>query len=128
MSHYLTQEWLDDVRKLAKDQPKRPGISAKLQVVVSGGPDGDVKWSWVVKDGKLTVSELGIVDDADVTLTLPYADAVAVSQGELDPNAAFMQGRMKVAGDVGKMLQLLPITRASEYQGFDQQLRAITSY
>ena len=53
MSKYLSQEWLDECRKLAEDQPVRPGATAKMQYVVTGGPEGDVKYYWVLEDGKL---------------------------------------------------------------------------
>jgi predicted lipid carrier protein YhbT len=128
VTQYLTQEWLDQGRKLAKGLPKRPGVSAKVQYVVGGAPDGDVKYSWVLQDGKLLESRLGVLEDAEVTLTLPYAESVAIAQGELDPNVAFMQGRMKVAGDTGKVLQLLPLTRSPEYVAFQDALRGLTTY
>ena len=103
MPQYLSQEWLDETRALADGQPERPGASAQMQYVVSGGPDGDVKYYWILEDGKLLESALGDAPTADFTLSLVYADSVKVQQGELDANAAFMQGRMKVAGDMGEV-------------------------
>ena len=41
MAKYLSQQWLDEGRKLAEDQPVRPGATAKMQYVVTGGPDVD---------------------------------------------------------------------------------------
>ena len=43
----------------------------------------------------------------DLTLTLPSAIADAVAGGELTASAAFMQGRMKTAGDLGLVLDVL---------------------
>ena len=37
MSKWLTQEWLDETRKMAEGQPERPGASARMQYVVTGG-------------------------------------------------------------------------------------------
>ena len=48
---YLTQEWLDEARAMAADQPVREGATARIQYVIGGGPDGDVKYSWVLEDG-----------------------------------------------------------------------------
>ena len=45
----------------------------------------------------------------DLTLTLTDADARAVVAGELDPSVAFMQGRMKVAGAMAPLLDLLAL-------------------
>ena len=84
MTRYLTQEWLDEARELAKDQPERAGASATIQYVVTGGPDGDVKYYWVLENGKLLESSLGEIADADFTLTSTYDDSVAIAKGELD--------------------------------------------
>ncbi len=128
MAKYLTQEWLDESRELAKDQPERPGASAKMQYVVTGGPDGDVKYYWVLENGKLLESSLGEIADADFTLTSTYDDSVAIAKGELDANAAFMQGKMKVTGNMGKLMQLMPLTMSPEYQALGEKVRAITEF
>ena len=128
MPQYLSQDWLDTGRELAADQPGRAGASAKIQWVVTAGPDGDIKYWWRLEDGKLLESELGVQADADFTLTLSYEDSVKIQKDELDANAAFMQGRMKVAGDMGKFLHLLPITNSPEYRALQAKLREDASY
>ena len=128
MPQYLSQEWLDTGRTLAVDQPARPGASARIQWVVTAGPDGDIKYWWRLEDGKLLESELGAIADADFTITLSYEDSVKIQKDELDANAAFMQGRMKVAGDMGKFLHLLPITNSTEYRALQAHLREGASY
>src|SRR5687767_10812419 len=107
MAKYLTQDWLDEARELAKTQPERPGASATMQYVVSGGPEGEIRYYWVLQDGKLLESQLGKIDDPELTLTLSYEDSVLVQKGELDPNAAFMQGRLKATGNMAKLMQLM---------------------
>ena len=128
MTKYLTQEWLDEGRELAQDQPERAGASATIQYVVTGGPDGDIKYHWVLENGKLAESKLGEMADPEVTMTLSYADSVLVQKGELDPNAAFMQGRMKVAGNMAKVMQLMPLTNSPEYKALQEKIRGITEY
>ena len=128
MPKYLSQEWLDETRVLAADQPERPGASAQLQYVVTGGPDGDVKYYWILQDGKLIESALGNAPEADFTLTRTYEDSVKVQNGELDANAAFMQGRMKVAGNMTKFMALLPLTSSPEYQALQAKVREVTQY
>lgn len=128
MTKYLTQEWLDEARELAKDQPERAGASATIQYVVSGGPDGDVKYYWVLENGKLLKSQLGDIAEPEITMSLSYDDSVSVQNGELDPNAAFMQGRMKVSGNMGKLMQLLPLTMSPEYKALQEEIRKITEY
>ncbi len=126
MAKYLTQEWLDETRAMAAGQPERPGATARMQYVVTGGPEGDIKYWWRLEDGKLLESELGTLEDSDFTMTLSYADSVKVQQGELDANAAFMQGRMKVTGDMGKLMQLMPLTNSPEYRALQEEIRGIT--
>lgn len=128
MSQYLSQEWLDETRKLAENQPVRPGATARIQYVNTGGPEGDIKYYWVLEDGKILDSQLGDVDDPDFTLTMTYDDAMKVQKGELDANAAFMQGRMKVSGNMAKLMSLLPLTNSPEYRALQEEIRGITDF
>ena len=128
MSKWLSQEWLDETRKLAESQPERPGASARMQYVVTGGPEGDVKYYWVLENGKLLESNLGEMPDPEVTLTQTYEDAMKIQKGELDANAAFMQGRIKVTGNMAKLMSLLPLTNSPEYRALQEQIRKITEY
>ena len=128
MPKWLSQEWLDEQKRLAADQPERPGATARMQYVVTGGPDGDIKYYWVLQDGKLQESKLGELDDADFTMSMTYDDSVRIQKGELDANAAFMQGRMKVTGNMGKLMQLMPLTNSPEYKHLQEEIRDITEY
>ena len=128
MPKWLTQEWLDETRKLGESQPERPGASARMQYVITGGPDGDIKYYWVLENGKLLESQLGEMSDPEVTLTQSFEDAKKIQQGELDANAAFMQGRVKVGGNMAKLMALLPLTNAPEYKQLQEQIQGITEY
>ena len=128
MSKYLTQEWLDETAKMGDSQPERPGASARMQYAITGGPDGDIKYYWILENGKILESKLGELSDADFTMTLTYDDSVKVQKGELDPNAAFMQGRMKVTGNMGKLMTLMPLTNSPEYKALQEEIREITEY
>jgi putative sterol carrier protein len=99
-----------------------------MQYEVTGGPDGDVKYYWVLEDGHLRESALGVLADAEVTLTTVWSDAMAIQKAELDANAAFMQGKVKVAGNMGTMLKLLPITNTAEYRDLQRRILAITDF
>jgi len=128
MPKWLTQEWLEEERRLAESQPERPGASSRMQYVVTGGPDGEVRYYWILENGKLLDSQMGELSDSEVTLTTDYDDAMKVQQGELDANAAFMQGRIKVTGNMAKLMALLPITNSPEYKQFQEDLRQVTEF
>ena len=128
MSKWLTQEWLDETRKMSEGQPERAGATARMQYVVTGGPDGDIDYYWVLQDGKLAEAKLGKLDDAEVTLTTGYDDAVKIQKGDLDANAAFMQGKVKVTGNMAKVMSLLPITNSPEYKQLQTEISAITEF
>jgi putative sterol carrier protein len=106
VARFLSAEWIDVVRSAAP-----PVEDATVECVVTGAPDGDVKLHFA-RDAVA----LGPLEDADVALTMPYAEAVAIAQGELAPSVAFMQGRMKTAGDPGKLLELLATTATPAFR------------
>jgi len=116
MAKYLTQEWLDLQKELAQDFPERPGATARMQYLVTGSPDGDVKYFTVVENGKIVENTLGDDPQTEFTLSQTYDDWVRILNGELDANAAFMQGRIKVVGNMGKLMSLLPLTQSAEYK------------
>ena len=128
MPKWLTQEWMDEQSKLAEDQPERPGATARMQYVITGGPDGEIRYYWVLEDGHLKENALGTLDDAELTLTQSYEDALRIQKGELDEQAAFMQGRIKVEGNMAKLMALLPITSSPEYRELQSKIREITDY
>jgi hypothetical protein len=128
MAMYLSQQWHDRACELAVDFPEHIGASARMAYNVSGGPNGDITYFQVTENGRVVEQGLGACSDADFTVTITWADAVATQRGELDPNVAFMQGRMKVAGNMGRLMALLPITLSSEYRALQEKLRADTEY
>jgi predicted lipid carrier protein YhbT len=125
---YLSQAWLDRQRELAGALPERPGATAVVQHVVSGTPEGEVRFAQAIVDGRVTAVRLGDDLDAEVTLTQTYADAVQIAQGALDANVAFMQGRVKVVGDMGKVMALMPLTDSDEYRAAVAELAAQTEF
>lgn len=128
MARFLSEQWLQNQLELARDLPERPGVTARLQYVVTGAPDGEVRYQQSVLDGRLVEAATGNDPDADVTFKQTYADAREIAAGELDASAAFMQGRVKVAGDMGKVMALMPLTRSEEYLAVERELRNRTEY
>jgi putative sterol carrier protein len=134
MAKYLTQEYMDRARELAQSFPETPGATVRMQQVITGAPDdvatdgNDVKYYTVIENGKTLEQSLGELPDAEVTLTNSYEDAVKISKGELDTNAAFMQGRVKVTGNMAKIMSLMPLTNKPEYKDIQERLRKETTF
>jgi putative sterol carrier protein len=128
MAKYLTQEWLDVGRELSQEFPERPGATARMQFVSTGGPDGDVSYYQVLENGKILESVLGEDPNADFTITSTYDDSVKIAKQELDANAAFMQGRMKVTGNMGKLMSLMPLTQSPEYKAIQAKIAEQTEF
>lgn len=128
MVKYLSAEWMALFKDLAAEFPETPGATARLQYVITGGPDGEVRYYHVVENGHTVEHALGEDPDAEVTLTSSFDDKMKVDKGELDANAAFMQGRVKVTGNMAKLMTLLPITNSPEYKQLQNEIREITEY
>lgn len=115
MPALLSQEWLDRQREETAELPTRPGASARIGYRVTDRSTGDVDFHVVLDDGRITESGLGPLDDADFTMQMPRPTFVEVVRGELDPNVGFMQGRIKVVGDIGKLMSVLPATVSDDW-------------
>lgn len=128
MAKYLSDEWHAIAKGLAQSFPERPGVSVRMAYVVAGSPDGDRKYFQVIENGKVIDQANGPCDAPDFTMTVSWDDSVKVQTGELDASAAVMQGRLKVTGDMGKLLMLMPLTASPEYRAIQEQIRGVTEF
>ncbi len=128
MAKYLSQEWHDKAKELAQTFPERAGATARMAYVVSGSPDGEIVYHQIIENGKVLEQGVGMCENPEITMTVTWDDSVKVQKGELDANAAFMQGRMKVAGNMAKLMALMPLTMSPEYKSIQEALREHTDY
>jgi predicted lipid carrier protein YhbT len=128
VAKFLTQDWLDLQVELAKDLPARPGVTARTQYRVTGTPDGDVTFHVVVEDGRIVGGAIGDDQDADVSHTVTYKDFVPAAKGDVDANALFMQGKLKMVGSTATLLTLMPLTQSAEYRAVLDKVDAATDY
>jgi putative sterol carrier protein len=84
------------------------GINATIQVELSG--EGGGVWHVRIADQQCTVNE-GPATTPTATIGMPASDYVALVNGTLNPLAAFMQGRIRIQGDLAALLQLQSLFR-----------------
>lgn len=128
MVAYLSQGWLELLKGSVADLPEQAGASARVQHVVTGAPDGEVRYALSWSDGRLVDGVLGDDPAAEVTFLQTYADALQVARGEVGAEVAFMQGRAKVTGDMGTVMALMPVLTSDEYRRSIAALREQTEY
>ena len=83
---------------------KAGAAKADIQLALTG--DGGGEWLVQIADGKCEVNE-GAESNADVTVTMEANDFVALTKGQLNAVQAFMGGKIKVAGNVGLVMQMM---------------------
>ncbi len=120
---YLSQEYLDKAKELSQELPERPQANIALQYVVTGAPDGDIRYFQKWEGGRPAEAAIGEAPDAEATLTSSYSDAVAVAKGELNAQQAFMTGKVRATGNMAKLMSLMPLTSSPEYRKWEEDLR-----
>ena len=111
MSHqFLSESWIAaarEIREKYKDEAPMITISIKINQVITDVPfgEGTVKSYMDTSTGEM-VMELGELPDADATVTTDYATAKAifVNQDQAAGMQAFMSGKIKVVGDMMKVM------------------------
>jgi putative sterol carrier protein len=128
MPRFLSDAWIDalDVALRNDEQARRVGGSARICIgqVVTGTPHGDVRYEVRVGDG--TIRVVPGIDLADVTFTQDHDTAMSIARGELGAQAAFMDGRVRIGGDLELLMEHAPALT-----GLDEALaraRAGTTY
>ena len=109
---FLSEEWIEAARAIRAELEGKATMKPppfRMNQVVTEVPfgDGELKANTDTTSGEL-VLELGHIDSPDVTVTLPYdtAKSLLVDQDQQAAMQAFMSGRIKVEGDMMKLMAL----------------------
>ncbi len=108
MAKFLTPEWLDALTETLNRhdgfKSSIANVELTLQFETTDPPPGtEPVYHIAVADGAATAAS-GPADDADVTIANTYETAVAISKGELNTQMAFMTGKLKVSGNMAKLM------------------------
>ncbi len=93
------------------------GVELSLQFNVTEAPGGEIDYYLTVGDGAAVLA-LGAFDDADASVGSDYDTAAAIAKGELNVQMAFMTGKIKVGGNMAKVMM---------YQGLINEFARVSS-
>lgn len=104
---FLSEEWASAVQAALDSDPGFKQAMGNgeltLQFNVANAPQGDLAY-YLHATGRGATLSLGTVADPDVTVGQEYDTAVAISKGDLNTQTAFMTGKLKVSGNLAKLM------------------------
>jgi hypothetical protein len=109
---FLSDEWITAAREIRSRHESAASaltFEARINLLITGVPfgQGTIESYMEAVDGRLDL-ELGILENPDCTVTTDHATAKALLVDQ-DPAAAmqaFMSGRIKVQGDMMKLMAM----------------------
>jgi putative sterol carrier protein len=110
---FLTEEWMAEAKRLRDeaDAPATPPAHVvRMNQIITGAPFNDgaeIRVFMDTSDGEVNL-DLGELENPDLTVTVDYdtAKAIFVEQNAQAGMQAFMAGKIKVQGDMTKMMAL----------------------
>ena len=136
---FLSDEWIAEARKIRAEMadpgrqvPPAPA-SVRMNQVITEVPFGDGRLDAHLDTSSGTLEmETGHLEQPDVTVTLDYATAKAIFvDGTLEAGMkAFMDGKVRVQGDMAKLISALQQLAPPDPDAVDQaqaRIRDITA-
>ena len=109
---YLSLAWIRELtREVAESETMRELAqehSIGVTQVVTDGPEGDVTYHLQVGDGAASFGA-GAADPEHVKMVQDWATAVAVATGASNAQDAFINGKIRLAGDQQALLGAQPV-------------------
>jgi putative sterol carrier protein len=107
MTEYTVEQLIKNHEKAFQPE-KAMGLDAIIQYHLTGEEGGD--WIITIRDDKCTVQE-GIAENPKMTLTADAREFRDILLGKMDGMAAFMQGKLKLSGDLNLAMKLTSFFR-----------------
>ncbi len=130
---FLTDEWLDAAKKIREEYAGKsapPAHAVRMNQIITEVPfgDGSVDAHLDTSGGEMQM-DMGHLENPDLTVTLDYATAKAILV-DGNPQAgmqAFMAGKIKVQGDMTKMMAMQSGTPDLTQAEIAAKIKEITS-
>ncbi|MDA8311152.1 MAG: SCP2 sterol-binding domain-containing protein [Actinomycetota bacterium] len=129
---FLSDEWIEEAHAIrAEFQVRSPAINhpVRMNLVVTEIPFAEIDLEAHVDTtgGELDIDK-GHVEDADLKITLDYgtAKALLIDRNPQAGMQAFMAGRIRVEGDMSKLMSIQATPMDEHAQEMAERLRAIT--
>ena len=109
---FLSDEWMTEAKKIREEYRGKSTVAPaamKMNQIVTDVPfgDGTINAHMDSSSGEMEM-DLGHIDDPEVTVTIDYptAKAIFVDNNPQAGMQAFMSGKIKVAGDMTKLMAM----------------------
>ena len=135
MPAFLSDAWMEEAKKIREevgDSDTPPPHKVRMNMVITEcpegiGTDGTVDTHMDTSSGQLEM-DLGHLEGPDLTVTADYATAKAIFVDQ-NPQAgmqAFMAGKVKVQGDMSKLMAMQQGAPDPKAQEIADRIQAIT--
>ena len=130
---FLSEEWMEAAHKIREEfagQAAAPAHVVRMNQIITDVPfgDSDINAYMDTSNGDLEL-DLGHLENPDLTVTVDYQTAKAIFV-EQDPQAgmqAFMAGKIKVQGDMTKLMAMQQGTPDPEAQVIADKIKEMTA-
>lgn len=131
---FLSTEWMDAARAI-RDEAGTPGTPpahvVKMNLVITDAPFNDgaeIQAHMDTTDGEAKM-DLGHLEGPDLTVTVDYdtAKAIFIDQNPQAGMQAFMAGKVKVQGDMTKLMAMQQGTPDPAAQEIALKIKEITA-
>ena len=109
IEEYSLAEVMQKIEEVISEKPEPiQGFNASYQFDITEEEEGT--YQLIFQDGKVSVKE-GAEASADCTLTMSLANFRQFLIGKLNGTVAFMTGKLKIKGDIGKAMKIENVLR-----------------
>ena len=131
---FLTEDWIAAAKKIQDESPKpenAPAHTVKMNLVITDAPFNDgaeIQAHMDTTEGEVSM-DLGHITGEDLTVTVDYdtARAIFIDQNPQAGMQAFMAGKVKVQGDMTKLMAMQQGTPDPAAQAAAEKIKEITA-